>query len=124
MANTIAITASVVATLGNFRDTFSPGTLSITPVAVGAHCPMVTVGTSEEDLDVGDVGASTQGYAVLQNLDAANYVTYGPKSSGAMVAMGRLKAGEIAVLRLEPSAVLRWIANTAPVKVSVRVYAA
>jgi hypothetical protein len=123
MANTIAITTSVVTTLGSFRDTFSPGTLSITPANVGAHCPIVSVGTSEEDLEVGDVGASTQGFIVLQNLDAANYVTYGPKSGGAMVAMGRIRAGEIAVFRLEPSAVLRWAANTAAVKVSVRVYA-
>lgn len=124
MANTIAITASIVTTLGGFRDTFSPGTLSITPANVGAHCPIVSVGTSEEDLDVGDVGASTQGFIVLQNLDATNYVTYGPKSSGAMVAVGRLRAGEIAVWRLEPSAVLRWVANSSAVKVSVRVYAA
>jgi hypothetical protein len=123
MANTIAITTSVVTTLGSFRDTFSPGTLSITPANVGAHCPIVSVGTSEEDLDVGDVGASTQGFIVLQNLDAANYVTFGPKSGGAMVAMGRIRAGEYAIWRLEPSAVLRWIANTAAVKVSVRVYA-
>lgn len=124
MANSLVISTSVVATLGSFKDTFSPGALTVTPAAIGAHCPIVTVGTSEEDLDVGDVTASGQGYAILQNLDATNFVTYGPKSGGAMVAMGRLKAGEIAVLRLEPSAVLRWKADSAAVKVSVRLYAA
>lgn len=124
MSNTLSINVSVTATLGGFRDTFSPGAITVVPSTVGAHCPIVTVGTSEEDLDVGDVGASTQGYIVLQNLDAANYVTYGPKSGGAMVAMGRIKAGEVAILRLEPSAVLRWAANTAPVKVSARIYTA
>lgn len=124
MANTITLSTTANVTLGSYKDTFNPGTLTITPAAAGAHCPIVTVGTSEEDLDVGDVGASTQGYVILQNLDSTNYVTYGPKSGGSMVAVGRLKAGEYAILRLEPSVVLRWAANTAACKVAVRLYAA
>ena len=77
----------------------------------------MSVGTSEEDLSVGDVG--TVGWLFLRNLDSSNYVVFGPKSGGAMVAFGRLKAGEVAALRVSSGVTLRWQANTAAVKVQV-----
>lgn len=84
----------------------------------GWHSPVVTVNTSaEEDLSIGDIG--TEGFLYLKNLDATNYVTWGPKSGGSMVAIGRLKAGEYAWIRMDSSATLRWQANTAAVKVQV-----
>jgi hypothetical protein len=39
-----------------------------------------------------------------------------------MVVMGRLKAGESVVLRLEPGITFRWIANTAAVKVQTKLF--
>ena len=117
MANEIQTTLNVAVVNGNFRQTFAPGTIQITQTAQGAHSPVVSVGTSEEDLSVGDI--STLGVLCLRNLDSANYVQWGPKSGGAMVAVGRLKAGEVAYIRLEPGITLRWIANTAAVKVQV-----
>ncbi len=84
------------------------------------YAPVVIVGTSEEDLLVGDV--TTVGWLYLKNLDAANYVQWGPKSAGSMVAIGRLKAGCSAWIQMEPGVTLRWIANTAPVKVQVKLW--
>lgn len=117
MANEIQTTLNVAVVNGNFRQTFAPGTIQITQTAQGAHSPVVSVGTSEEDLSVGDVG--TLGVLCLRNLDSANYVQWGPKSAGSMVAVGRLKAGEVAYIRLEPGITLRWVANTAACKVQV-----
>lgn len=116
MANEIKVTVNGTVTNGKYSNEFKPGTLSFDQAAVGAHAPVVSVGTSEEDLSIGDV--STPGWLFLRNLDATNYVDYGGKSTGGtMVALGRIKAGDVAVLRMNPSATLRWKANTSAVKV-------
>ena len=117
MANEIQTTLNVAVVNGNFRQTFAPGTIQITQAAQGAYSPIVSVGTSEEDLTTGDIG--TLGILCLRNLDATNYVQWGPKSAGTMVVAGRVKPGEVAYLRLEPGVTLRWIANTAAVKMQV-----
>lgn len=122
MANEIKISISATLTNGLLSDSFNTGQLSITQATLGAHTPVVTVGTSEEDLAVGDI--STLGFLLIRNLDSANYVTYGPKSSGSMVAFGRIRAGEAAVIRLEPGITLTWQANTAPVKVLTKLWEA
>ena len=70
-------------------------------------------------MSTGDV--STLGWLVLQNLDTTNYVTYGPDSTG-MVDFGRIEAGEIAVLRLEPGITIKAQANTAAVDLLVKVF--
>jgi hypothetical protein len=92
----------------------------ITQAAQGAHSPVVSVETVEEDLPIGDI--TTLGWLYLRNLDTTNYVTYGPKSGGAMVAFGRIKPGEPALMRLEPGITLRWVANTAAVKIQVKLF--
>lgn len=122
MANELQITLSSKFTNGSLKDTIESSTLNVTQATQGFHGPMVSVGTSEEDFDDGDV--ATLGWIYLKNLDSANYVQWGPKSAGAMVAIGRLKAGEWAFFRLEPGVTLRWVANTAAVKVQVKLYEA
>lgn len=122
MANEIKLNIIASLTNGLLSDTFSTGQLSITQTTQGMHTPVVTVGTSEEDLSVGDI--STLGFMFLRNLDSSNYVTYGPKSGGSMVAVGRLRAGEAVVIRLEPGITVRWQANTAPVKVLTKLWEA
>lgn len=111
MAGTIALRQSLELENGTHKESWDPGLLRLTQTGQGAHGPVVGVGTSEEVIDLGDV--ATPGFCVLQNLDDTNYVTWGPESGGAMVAAGRIKAGETAVLRLDPSATYRWQANTA-----------
>jgi len=117
MANEITLNVAFQTIKGNHKEVFAPGQKSYDQSTQGAHAPVVSVGTSEEDLSVGDIG--TLGWLVLHNLDTTNYVQWGPKSGGSMVAIGRIKAGEIAVLRLEPGITLRWVANTAACKVKV-----
>lgn len=116
MADELKVTINARLENGENKQTWNHGEDSITQAAIGGHGGIVVVGTSEEDLSVGDVG--TLGWLFLKNLDSTNYVTYGPKDT-VMKAFGRLEAGEEAALRLEPGITLRWQANTANVKVKV-----
>tara|TARA_B100000029_G_scaffold501774_1_gene575883 strand:- start:754 stop:1122 length:369 start_codon:yes stop_codon:yes gene_type:complete len=120
MAEEIAITILAKVENGNFKDRVDHGQLKHDQAAIGAHAAVVKVGTSEEDVSTGDI--STLGWCLMRNLDTTNYVTYGPKSGAAMVGMGRLEAGEVHAVRLEPGITLRWVANTAECKVDLRVY--
>ena len=120
MANEITLSIAMQVVNGNYRDLIQPGQLRIDQATIGRGGHVQTIGTSEEVIDLGDV--VTNGYAALRNLDEDNYVTYGPENAGAMVIFGKLKAGEPAVLRIAPTVVIRAQANTAPVKLDVRVY--
>lgn len=81
---------------------------------VGAHKPVVDVGTVEEVLSFGDV--VTPGFAFFRNLDDANFVTIGPVAAGAMVPMIELQPGQWGYLPLSPGVVLRAQADTAAIK--------
>ena len=116
MANELTSNASASLEKGNHKESFVPGSISVTQTGVGGWCPVVSVGTSEEDLAPVDI--TTLGWLFMRNLDSTNYVTYGAKDT-TMKALGRLKAGEIAMFRLEPGITMRWAANTAAVKVKV-----
>lgn len=117
MANEIKYVHRMECHNGEFDKVIDWGTIQVTQTGVGAYGGVVIVGTSEEDLSTGDVG--TYGFVNLKNLDSTNYVQWGPKSGGAMVAVGRLKPTETAMLRLEPGITIRWVANTSAVKVAV-----
>ena len=120
MADEIAITILGTVTNGNFKDRIDHGQQRFDQAAIGAASNVVSVGTSEEDVTTGDI--STLGWCFMRNLDSTNYVQYGPKSSGSMVAIGRIEAGEIHAFRLEPGITLRWVANTSAVLVDLRIY--
>lgn len=121
MANEIKATLSIIIANGEYNERIADGQQSYTQAAIGEAGGVVSVGSgAEEDLVTTDI--SMLGWCYLKNLDSTNYVTYGPKSGGVMVGFGRLKAGEEAWFRLEPGVTLRWQANTAAVKVKVRVY--
>lgn len=117
MANEITVTQKLVVENGEFSENISEVGQRFTQAAIGGHGPVLSIGTSEEDFPVGDV--TVLGWLYLKNLDSTNYVTYGPKSGGAMVAFGRLEAGESALLRLEPGITIRGLANTAACKVKM-----
>src|SRR5262245_53922502 len=119
MASELKINFGVTYANGALADAVAPYTASVNQTTQQFHGTVVSVGTSEEDLTTGDIG--TLGYIYVKNLDATNYVQWGPKSGGSMVAFGRLKAGESAILRLEPGITLRWVANTAAVKVLTKI---
>jgi len=75
------------------------------------------VTTAELDLTLNTVTAG--GLLLLTNLDDANFITYGVKSGGIMVALCTLQPGETHKLRLEAAATLRAAADTATVTVQV-----
>ena len=116
MSNEITVTSRLRCVNGNLTEDRNPGQLSFDQAALGAHGPTHVIGTSEEDIASGDI--ATLGWLYMRNLDPANYVTWGPKTGGGdLLPIGRLKAGETALLRLEPGVTLRMQANTAPCKV-------
>jgi len=117
MADEIKLSVQLSLTKGSLKDNFNPGQISLDQTNQGLLSTVVSVGTSEEDLSVGDI--STLGILVLQNL-GTNFVEYGPKSGGSMVAYGKIEPGEVAVLRLKPGITHRWVADTAAVKVLVK----
>lgn len=114
MADEISINVRMKVSNGNSQFDFAPGTLILDQTAVGGPTPgMVSIGTSEETIAFAELG--TEGWFVMRNLDATNYVQWG-FSTG--VYGGRMEAGETAgPFRLEPSTTLYLIANTAACKV-------
>jgi len=114
MANEIKTTMRMFLSNGNSKfDRTVNSTLDQT--AEGGPTPgYKTIGTSEETEAFSELG--TEGWVLMQNLDAANYVQWG-FATGAYG--GRLEAGESAMFRLEPSTTLYLKANTAACKVVI-----
>lgn len=116
MADELKVTIQAQYVKGLLKENYAPGAIAITQAVMGLHGTLVSVGTSEEDMPVGDI--ATNGWLFLLNLDGSNYVTYGPKDT-TMTPFGRIKPGEPAAIRIEPGVVVRWVANTAPVKLKM-----
>jgi hypothetical protein len=121
MANEIRATLRVSRTQSSdsFKFEFNPGTVQVDQAAVGEGGQVYTIGTSEEAISFVDI--TTEGWLTMQNLDATNYVDWGPEDGGAMIEMGRMEAGEPAAMRMFPGATLRLKANTAACQVLVKV---
>lgn len=113
MANEIRITLQLQVINGDFKDGFTYSD-QWDQTAIGASAGVQIVGTSAENLDLGDV--ATNGVLVLHNLDDTNFVTYGLNDSAAIKACGKIKPGEVALLRLVPGIDLMCQADTADVK--------
>jgi hypothetical protein len=120
MANELKLSLSGQLANGQLTDQIRTENLSLTQNVAALISKTVSVTTSEADLDT--TGITTLGYALIKNLGPTNFLKYGPKSGGSMVAFGRLKVGEVALLRLEPGITLRWVADTATVSAFVKIY--
>lgn len=81
----------------------------------------ISQGTAEADVDLSALTAL--GLIYIRNLDPTNFVEYGPKSGGSMIALGKLKPGEAALLRLMTGITLRMKADTATCKVFIQAVA-
>lgn len=115
MADELQITSSLTYASGKARAAVAQEILKVTQTTQLVDSGFWVVGTSEEDLALREV--TTPGYMWVKNLDGANFVKYGPKSAGAMIEFGRIKAGESAIFRVGPSGVtIRAIADTGAVK--------
>lgn len=116
MANEITVTVQGTLINGSLRSTFAPGSIQEDQGAQELWSNVVSVGTSEEDITIPDV--TTPGRVFMLNLDATNYVTWGPKSGGSMISCGKLAAGDgPTTFKLAGSVTLRMQANTAACKV-------
>lgn len=107
MANELSVKITADLINGNLRERFAPGggSLQVTQTTALAFGGTFALSTTEEVLSAGDVG--TLGYMFLQNLDGTNSILYGPESAGALVAFGKLKPGEAAVIRLQTGITIR-----------------
>lgn len=106
MANEITMNVALQVRNGKFVDLFNPGQIQINQAAIGQGGPGVQiVGDTNEAVNFGDI--STNGIMVLQNLDTNSYVLYGPASGNSMVTFGKLKPGEVAIMRVAPTVTMR-----------------
>lgn len=121
MANEITFNFSGQLANGSLKDLFQPSTLLITQTTALADVQTATVLSASEG-DIAFASVTTNGYLIMQNLDSTNFVQYGPKSGGVMIATGKLKAGEIAIWRMMTGVTLRMKADTANCKVMIRAY--
>lgn len=87
---------------------------------VGCDDRKHSIGTSEESITFTDI--TTNGFVMLLNLDATNYVQWGFSTT---VYGGRMKAGHLAgPFFMEPGATLFLKANTAACRVRIIHYEA
>ena len=122
MANEIRLSLAVEIVKGYLNYSFNPGQINV-DLATGRRGGHIqTIGTVEEDLDLGDV--TSPGLCILRNLDTTNYVTIGPKvgTTAIMEPIIKLKAGQPAILFLDPTVTLVAQANAAPVSLQVDVF--
>jgi len=121
MANQLIIPAVSIylndTTYGVRVPRFSAPSVTLTQTTFGYFGGVLSIGTSEEDITFTDV--TTPRRLCMMNMDATNFVKFGPKSGGAMVEFGRLYPDSSpASFDLGPSGVtLRMIADTAACKV-------
>lgn len=122
MSGTIDFNASLSVSNGLFNDQFAPQAQQIAETnlgVVGGTHSIPTADTLIPEL----TGLTAEGLCVMQNLDATNYLTWGPDNgSGAMVVAGKLKPGEFCVFRLAPTVILRANADTAALLLFCRIY--
>lgn len=117
MADEIKITLRATVTNGDFKHDLIPSeSISEDQTTKGGGSLWLDVGTSAETVSFGD---GTPGYVYLKNHDPTNYVQFGSDNTGIQV-LGRLKAGQVALLPLDSGATLSLQANTAACKVQVR----
>ena len=118
MANEISIAVRVYASSGSYSLSVDKSILDDLSI-LGDAPGVVTVGTSEENINFGDV--LCPGWCIIENLDTTNYVDIGPDSTG-MVEMIRVEAGKVAIVFLYPNVTLVAKANTAAVQLLVRAF--
>lgn len=122
VANAIQVTLGLKYANGSLVDAVQSFTTGVTQNNQEEDAPTVTIPTTAGGTVVSFPDLTTLGWLYMRNLDSANYVTFGPTATGALVPFGRMQAGEPAVLRLEPGISLRLLANTAPVKVQFKAF--
>lgn len=115
MANELKLSISLRATKGYFDLARAIGPVSVTLSGTVLLHQVLSIGTSKAAVDL--TGLTTPGWALLRNLDAANYVGFGIDAD---TPSGELKAGEFALYRVaRAQTALSLKANTAACNVEV-----
>lgn len=127
MANeiTIQLTTTLAnpstVTAGGLKDTFTSGSMRANQTTAGMFTAVVATSTTEAAFPSSGLG--TNGYMVLQNLDATNDIDWGPASGGSMVAAGTLKAGgPPQMVYCKSTASFRHKASAGTPKLLIRIY--
>lgn len=122
MANELQFTLSGLYSNGLVNDTIKQETDLITQSGPKKFIAKVINVTQAAEVVIDLSELTTEGYVYMKNLDATNYVQWGPESGGVMVVIGRMKATEFAVWRMDSGATLRMKANTADCLVVIKCY--
>ncbi len=109
MANELTVSASLAFSKGGITAGLSKNGLQITITGTKKLENVQNIGTSEEALQLGDLGSSADCWLLIINRDATNYVSL--RRATGEGNMTKLKAGEMALMRLEAAAPFA-IANT------------
>ena len=120
MAGEITRNCSLFVRNAHLNSSLSPGQVSIDQTAIGGPTPgMAVIGTSVEEVDFGEL--TTLGVVQITNLDATNYVEFGPEDSGGYYSgylpCVRIEPGETWQFRLVPGVTYCAKANVAACKV-------
>lgn len=114
MANEIKITTGMQCLNGNLNITIPSQTISVNQTTAGGGNPAtVSVGTSEETINFGDITAR---YVHMRNLDATNFVEIGFSTGVYGV---KLLAGETALFPLLTTATVYAKSDTASVSMQI-----
>lgn len=119
MSGTITETYTAAISNGTYEENISRNLTTTQTTEGGGNPGYVNIGTSEEDISFGDV---TPRIVIIENMDATNFVKYGPKSGGSMVNFGRVSPGGIARFEMGSGVTLRMVADTAACNVRIRGY--
>lgn len=119
MADEIRVSVTLAVNNGNLSDSFSKS-YTADQAAVGGPTPgYQTIGTSEEEVALGELG--TNGWVIMQNLDATNFVEWGFATG---VYGGSMLAGETAgPFRLNGTSIFLK-SDTGACKVIIKAYEA
>lgn len=121
MANEIQVTAALQVTNGNFRLAKNPeGTLQFNQSVAGGGIPGEVIATTA-GVDVDLSALTNEGWCRMKNLDDTNFVQFGHWDGATFYPVGRMKAGEPALFRIDPSVTLRLKADTASCRTRVEV---
>lgn len=117
MAITAALSIRLDLKINNVVVPYQPTRVEYTLTEDDYHAGVWEIGTSEEDMDIGDV--TTEGMLVMHSLEATggNNVLYGPKSGGVLVTMNVLYPGRTHVMELNPAVVVRAKSSAGTVRV-------
>lgn len=116
MANEISITAILSFAKGASSDDLAVENFLVNMAGTKFHHGTQIVGTSEEPLNLADVGTGCM--CMLWNRDATNYVQVFAESGGTPLI--RIKAGMPAIFSLDPLSTAPQVkANTAAVELEV-----